>query len=141
MRGTPMKTTLNSHLIHASMMAVFLLSSPLLAEQSGTLEAPPSAEDISESQPLQLKTQTVYETKFLPGVRLCEEDEVDYRGDFRKVNCQDEEMINAVSTRKEDPYNNAKPNTIVSDRIEPNGNIFRINFRRKATVVENTSDN
>ena len=103
------------------------------------LSAPPSVDEIPQKQ-LQIKTETIYESSFLPGVRLCEDDEVDYRGDFRKVNCQDDALINAVSTRKEDPYN-TQPNIIVDDRIKPNGNIFRINFRKKNTVVENSTEN
>lgn len=136
-----MKDTLFSHLRLMSIVIIASgISSPLVAEDSSALQPPPSINTINEEQnQLDLKTQTVYETKFLPGVRLCEKQEVDYRGDFRKVNCQDEEIINAVSTRKADPYN-TKPNIIVNDRIEPNGNIFRIDFRRKATVVENTSE-
>ncbi|MDW3094204.1 MAG: hypothetical protein R8G33_00875 [Gammaproteobacteria bacterium] len=109
--------------------------------EDASVPTPPSTEDISKAQPeYSIKTETVYESSFLPGVRLCEESEVDYRGEFRKVNCQDETLINAVSTRKQDPYN-ARPHIIVDDRIEPNGNIFRINFRKKASVVPNTSDN
>ena len=109
--------------------------------EDASVQTPPSAEDISKAQPkYSIKTETIYESSFLPGVRLCEDSEVDYRGDFRKVNCQDETLINAVSTRKQDPYN-TRPNINVKDRIEPNGNIFRINFRKKASAVPNTSDN
>jgi len=136
-----MKNTLNTHHLYASLLAISLLASPVMAEQDDSVQPPPSAEEITtDQQTLTLKTHTIYETSFLPGVRLCEEKEIDYRGDFRKVNCQDEELIEAVSTRKEDPYN-TQPNIIVNDRIAPNGNIFRINFRKKATIVENTSEN
>ncbi len=136
MRRHTMNTT-HHKLIFVVSLAV--LSSAVTAEDA-SVKTPPSTEEISQNQQLQIKTETVYETSFLPGVRLCEEDEVDYRGDFRKVNCQDDELINSVSTRKEDPYN-IRPHIIVNDRIEPNGNIFRINFRRKASVVQNTTDN
>ena len=134
-----MKRTRYTH--HLIACIAILFTQTIFADDAATVQTPPSAETISqEQQTLQIKTETIYETSFLPGVRLCGEDEVDYRGDFRKVNCQDEALINAVSTRKEDPYY-TRPNTVIDDRIEPNGNIFRINFRRKASVVETTSDN
>tara|TARA_R110002096_G_scaffold421742_1_gene627736 strand:+ start:603 stop:1016 length:414 start_codon:yes stop_codon:yes gene_type:complete len=128
-------------LLSSSVAYSTLITSASAAEETGVNQTPPSAEEISKVQPkYSVKSKTVYESSFLPGVRLCQEDEVDYRGDFRKVNCQDEALIDAVSTRKEDPYN-TKPTTIVNDRIEPNGNIFRINFRKKHSVISNTSDN
>ena len=136
-----MKLTRYTHHIIVSATVAVLFTPSIFADDTDTVQTPPSAEEISqEQQKLQIKTETIYETSFLPGVRFCEEDEVDYRGEFRKVNCQDEALINAVSTRKEDPYY-SRPNTVIDDRIEPNGNIFRINFRRKASVVETTSDN
>jgi hypothetical protein len=136
-----MKSSPFTHLIISAAMISSMLVTNALAEDTSVVQAPPSAEEISNSLPnYSVKTETVYESSFLPGVRLCEDNEVDYRGDFRKVNCQDEALINSVSTRKQDPYN-TRPNIIVNDRIEPNGNIFRINFRKKASVVENTSDN
>ena len=136
-----MKRTRYTHHIIVSATVAVLFTPSIFADDTDTVQTPPSAEEISqEQQKLQIKTETIYETSFLPGVRFCEEDEVDYRGEFRKVNCQDEALINAVSTRKEDPYY-SRPNTVIDDRIEPNGNIFRINFRRKASVVETTSDN
>lgn len=135
-----MKRTPYTHHLLIPAIALSLLASTVIADDNDAIDTPPSAEEIAQDEPkLQIKTETIYETSFLPGVRLCEEDEVDYRGDFRKVNCQDEALIDAVSTRKEDPYN-TRPNTVVSDRVEPNGNIFRINFRRKATVVQETSE-
>lgn len=132
------------HIIHTHhsliLLAAIMLSANLVIADDA-ITVPPSADKISQDkQLLQIKTETIYESSFLPGVRLCEDEEVDYRGDFRKVNCQDEALINEVSTRKDDRYN-LKPDAIVSDRVEPNGNIFRINFRRKASVVETTSDN
>lgn len=136
-----MKITHYTRRLIMLMTAVSFFAMPVMAEQSDSVPTPPSTENIPEQQqPLKLKTNTLYEAKFLPGVRLCEEDEVDYRGDFRKVNCQDEQIINSVSTSKYDSFN-TKPTAIVDDRIEPNGNIFRINFKRKATIVENTSEN
>jgi len=136
-----MKQTLISHMFAAAAFTL-LLASPLIAEQNDT-PAPPSVKEINAGkaspQKLQIRTETIYETSFLPGVRLCEENEVDYRGEFRKGNCQDEALIDAVSTRKPDPYN-LRPHNIVDDRIDPNGNVFRINFRRKASVVEPTAD-
>ena len=89
---------------------------------------------------IEYKTRTVYEPEFLPGVRLCEEDEVDYRGDFRRVNCQDEAIIEAVSTRQQDDFNTG-PNQIVEDRVAPNGNLFRIKFRKKVVAQPKSSDN
>ena len=75
--------------------------------------------------------ETVDQPIFLPGVRFCKPEEVDYRGDFRKINCQDEKLINAVSTRERDPYN-LRPRTIIDNRVEPNGNLLRIKFQRKS---------
>jgi hypothetical protein len=136
-----MKSSHYAHLFISAAVACSMLVTNVNAEDASVDQTPPSAEEISKAQPdYSVKTETVYEPSFLPGVRLCEDNEVDYRGDFRKVNCQDEALINSVSTRKDDPYN-TRPNTIVNDRIEPNGNIFRINFRKKASVVSNTSDN
>ncbi len=135
-----MKSIQFTHLLTAVVTSTVLITS-VYAEDTQLDQAPPSAEEISNSEPeYSLKTETIYEPSFLPGVRLCEDNEVDYRGDFRKVNCQDDALINSVSTRKTDPYN-TRPSIIVNDRIEPNGNIFRINFRKKASVVSNTTDN
>lgn len=136
-----MKSSHNAHLFLTAVFACSMLTTSVNADDESVDQTPPSAEEISKAQPdYSIKTETVYESSFLPGVRLCEDSEVDYRGDFRKVNCQDEALINSVSTRQQDPYN-TKPSTIINDRIEPNGNIFRINFRKKATVVPNTPDN
>jgi len=136
-----MKSSKHTHLFLAAAVTCSMLSTSVKAADESIDQTPPSAEEISKAQPnYSLKTQTIYESSFLPGVRLCEDNEVDYRGDFRKVNCQDEALINSVSTREKDPYN-IRPSVIVNDRIEPNGNIFRINFRKKATTVSNTSDN
>lgn len=136
-----MKSSEFAHLLIFAAVTCSMLITSANAEDTSVDQTLPSAEEISNAQPdYSVKTETVYESSFLPGVRLCDEDEVDYRGDFRKVNCQDEALINSVSTRKQDPYN-TRPNIIVDDRIEPNGNIFRINFRKKASVVPNSSDN
>ena len=136
-----MKSSEFAHLFIFAAITCSMLISSANADDASVDQTPPSAEEISNAQPeYSVKTETVYESSFLPGVRLCDQEEVDYRGDFRKVNCQDEALINSVSTRKQDPYN-TRPNIIVDDRIEPNGNIFRINFRKKASVVSNTSDN
>lgn len=124
---------------HSLMVATFasaLVTGPLFAENS-EVPADPSAtleKPALDFEP-KFKTRTVYEREFFPGVRFCEQDEVDYRGDFRKVNCQDEAKIRAVSTRNEDLYN-ANAHSIVDDRIEPNGNLLRINFRRTLVPVE-----
>lgn len=135
-----MKQFQYAHLFICAAISCSMMITSAIAEDA-SIQTPPSAEEISNTQPeYSVKTETIYESSFLPGVRLCEDNEVDYRGDFRKVNCQDETLINAVSTRKQDPYN-TRPNIIVDDRIEPNGNIFRINFRKKTSVVPNTSDN
>lgn len=136
-----MKSSQFAHLFLSAAVACSMLITSAHAEDAGTVQALPSVKDISKVQPdYSAKPITVYESSFLPGVRLCEDNEVDYRGDFRKVNCQDEALINSVSSRKQDPYN-TRPSTIINDRVEPNGNIFRINIRRKAPVVPNTSDN
>ena len=141
MRRHTMKLPQYAHLFITAGIALTLFASSANAEDASADHTPPTAEEISKVDTnYSIKTETVYESSFLPGVRLCEDKEVDYRGDFRKVNCQDEALINSVSTRKQDPYN-TRPSIIVNDRIEPNGNIFRINFRRKASVVSSTSDN
>jgi hypothetical protein len=136
-----MKSSHYAHLFLIAVVACSMLTTSVNADDESVDQTPPSTEEISKAQPdYSLRTKTVYESSILPGVRLCEDNEVDYRGDFRKVNCQDEALINSVSTRQQDPYN-TKPSTIVNNRVEPNGNIFRINFRRKATVVPNTANN
>jgi hypothetical protein len=136
-----MKSSQYAHLLIAAAVACTVHVTNVNAEDTSVDQTPPSAKEVSKARPnYSVKTETIYESSFLPGVRLCEDNEVDYRGDFRKVNCQDEALINSVSTRQQDLYG-SRPNTIVNDRIEPNGNIFRIKFHRKATVVSNTSDN
>ena len=136
-----MKSPQYAHLFIAAGVAFTLFTSNANAEDASVDHTPPTLEEISKVNiNYSVTTKTVYESSFLPGVRLCEDNEVNYRGDFRKVNCQDEALINSVSTRKQDPYN-TRPNIIVNDRIEPNGNIFRLNFHRKTTVVSNTPDN
>ena len=107
------------------------------AKSSATTEA---AEPPKLNTDVEYKTRTVYESEFLPGVRWCEEEEVDYRGDFRRVNCQDEAIIQSVSTRENDEYN-AGPNSIVDDRIAPNGNLLRIKFRKKIVSTQPKSSN
>lgn len=132
-----MKTQSYTHLFSTAAIAFCLTLTSAHADETAT----PSAEELSKlDTKLEYRTETIYESSFLPGVRFCEEDEVDYRGDFRKVNCQDERLINSVSTREEDPYN-TRPNIIVNDRIEPNGNLLRIKFHRKVYTKPNTSEN
>ncbi len=136
-----MKSSQFTHLITSAAVACSMSVTSAIADDTSIDQAPPSVEEISNAQPdYSVKTETVYEPNFLPGIRLCKESEIDYRGGLRKVNCQDEMLINSVSTRKQDPYN-TRPNVIVNDRIEPNGNILRINFRRKASVVSNKPNN
>ena len=136
-----MKSSQFAHLLISTAAACTMLVTSVYAEDESVDQSPPSAEEIADVKPdYSVKTQTVYESSFLPGVRLCKDHEVDYRGDFRKVNCQDEALIDSVSTRQQDPYN-TKPTAIVDDRIETNGNIFRINFRKKAADSSDTSDN
>ena len=125
-----------THSLLVATVASALVTSPLFAENS-ELPADPSEtleKPALDTEP-KFKTLTVYEHEFLPGVRFCEDKEVDYRGDFRKVNCQDEAKIRAVSTRDEDLYN-ANAHSIVDDRIEPNGNLLRINFRKKIVPAQ-----
>ena len=132
-----MKTQKYVHVFLSTLVVFCLTTVNLHAEENAT----PSSDELSKlDTDIQYGTQTVYESSFLPGVRLCEQDEVDYRGDFRKVNCQDERLINAVSTREEDPYN-TRPNIIVNDRIEPNGNLLRIKFHKKVYAKPTTSNN
>ena len=132
---------IHTHLLFSVAIGVALLSTQLVAEESIDVTPPPSADEISKTETkLELRTKTVYESSWLPGVRLCEDDEVDYHGGLRKVNCQDDELIDAVSIRDTDPYN-TQPNYIVDDRVQPNGNILRIKFRNKAYQHVTTSDN
>ena len=124
-------------------LAVLLsLSMSLHAEEPVTPENNlPDVETLSEAESkLKLKSVTEFDSRFFPGVRLCEEDEVHYRNGARKVNCQDEKMIRAVSTRNVNEYNQ-KPNTIINERVQPNGNILRINFGRILVPESNTTDN
>lgn len=112
-------------------MALFsVFSSQVFAEESLQNEALPPPAIAPTSTERTYESRTVYESSFLPGVRLCEEDEVDYRGDFRRVNCQDEEVINSVSTRQ-NLFNVATPSTFIDNTSIPNGNILRIKFQRK----------
>lgn len=90
---------------------------------------PPPTLEASEA-PVVYETRTIYQSEFLPGVRLCEEDEVDYRGDFRRVNCQDEDVLEALATR-DDRVTVAQPNKVFKDDFKASGNILRIDFQRK----------
>ena len=136
MRSGVMKLKCVTHSLLVATITSALVASPLFAENS---EIPADASTAVEKPvldtDLKYESRTVYEHEFLPGVRFCEDEEVDYRGDFRKVNCQDEDKIRAVSTRDEDLYN-ANAHSIVDDRIEPNGNLLRINFRKKVVPVQ-----
>ena len=115
--------------------ASVLLTSPLvLAEEIVDTEvlAPPSLETGVDNTVI-YETRTVYESQFLPGVRLCEDSEVDYRGDFRRVNCQDTEILEALSTR--DPRVTLDdPNKVFKNDFHGSGNILRINFQRKVVT-------
>lgn len=115
---------------------------PLFADNTEVKSsaATEAAEPPKLNTDVEYKTRTVYESEFLPGVRWCEDEEVDYRGDFRRVNCQDEAIIQSVSTREKDEYN-AGPNSIVDDRIAPNGNLLRIKFRKKIVATQPKSSN
>ena len=125
-----------THSLMATIAIIAITAGPLLAEDSKPQPEPPKL-DTS----VKYEARTVYESEFLPGVRWCEQDEVDYRGDFRRVNCQDEAIIQAVSTREEDRYSSG-PNTIIDDRVEPNGNLLRIKFHKKLFASQpKTSDN
>lgn len=118
--------------------AIFLAATPLFAENSE------AAKEVAETPRLdtkiEYKTRTVYESEFFPGVRLCEEDEVDYRGDFRRVNCQDEAIIESVSTRNQNDFDTGA-HSIVKDRVAPNGNLLRIKFHKKVVATEPKSSN
>ena len=136
-----MKDTKHTHLISSLAIVAVFFTTLVTADDSDVELSTPSAEEISKNDAtLEYRTKTVYESSWLPGVRLCEEDEVDYHGGLRKVNCQDDKLIDAVSTREPDPYN-TKPNIIVDDAVQPNGNILRIQFRKKSYTHVNTSDN
>ena len=124
-----------THSLIASFAISAIATGPLFAEESAP---PPEAPKLDTS--VQYEARTVYESKFLPGVRLCDQDEVDYRGDFRRVNCQDEDIIHSVSTREEDRYS-AGADPIVDDRIEPNGNLLRIKFHKKLFASQPKSSN
>ncbi len=121
-----------------SLAISLVAATPLLADSSE------NANDVAATPKLdtkiEYKTRTVYEPEFLPRVRWCEEDEVDYRGDFRRVNCQDEAIIEAVSTRDRNDYDTGA-HSIVEDRVAPNGNLLRIKFRKKVVATEPKSSN
>ena len=121
-----------------SLAISLVAATPILADNSET------ASDVAETPKLdteiEYKTRTVYESEFLPGVRWCEEDEVDYRGDFRRVNCQDEAIIESVSTRDQNSFDSGT-HSIVEDRVAPNGNLLRIKFRKKVVATEPKSSN
>lgn len=136
-----MNDSKHTHLLLSLAIGAMLSTTLAFADETIVEHTPPSAEEISKSKTiLEYRTKTVYESSWLPGVRLCEDDEVDYHGGMRKVNCQDDRLIDAVSTREPDPYN-TKPNIIVDDNVQPNGNILRIQFRKKAYTHVTTTDN
>lgn len=123
----------------ASLTVAFLATNPLFAEtQTGASGSPEKPPELDTS--VQFEARTVYETEFFPGVRFCEPQEVDYHGDLRRVNCQDEAIIQAVSTREDDRFTAREP-AIVSDRVEPNGNVLRIKFHRKVFSAQPKSTN
>ena len=129
-----MKTKQVAHSLFALLAVSIFASTPLVADNTEATND--TAGDVAETPKLdtniEYKTRTVYESEFLPGVRFCDQEEVDYRGDFRRVNCQDEEIIESVSTREQDEYNTG-PHSIVDDRVAPNGNLLRIKFRKKVS--------
>ena len=124
------------------LIALLVYGASLSAQETNIPESNlPDVEEISKAESdLKFKTITEIDTNFFPGIRLCEEDEVDYRNGARKVNCQDPELIEAVSTRNPNLDHNP-PNTIVNDRVQPNGNILRINFGRVLVPETSTTDN
>ena len=126
----------------ASLAIGIIAAAPLFADNS--TENTKAEEEVAATPELdtriEYKTRTVYEGEFFPGVRWCEDKEVDYRGDFRRVNCQDEAIIESVSTRDQD-YFDSKPHAIVEDRVAPNGNLLRIKFRKKIVANEPKSSN
>ena len=128
--------------LFASLAITAFAAAPLFADNAEVKSSAPAdaAEPPKLNTEIEYKTRTVYESEFLPGVRLCDEEEVDYRGDFRRVNCQDEEIIQSVATREQDEYS-AGPNSIVDDRIAPNGNLLRIKFRKKIVAKEPKATN
>ncbi len=131
----------HTHLLFTLAIGVVFFSTQSLADESAVDNSLPSADELSSNETkLEYRTKTVYESTWLPGVRLCEDDEVDYHGGLRKVNCQDDELIDSVSTREPDLYD-TRPNIIVDDKVQPNGNILRIRFRKKAYTRATTSDN
>ena len=120
-----------SALISTFAASVLLTSTLVLAEDTVNTEvlAPPTLETGVDNTVV-YETRTVYESQFLPGVRLCEESEVDYRGDFRRVNCQDTEVLEALATR-DNRVTVDEPNKVFKNDFQASGNILRINFQRK----------
>ena len=123
---------MDSQIRYYQQLALAVLIS-FFSSQIGAEEAaealPPPVITPTETE-VAVESRTVYESKFLPGVRLCEESEVDYRGGLRRVNCQDAEAIEAVSTRN-DLFEATSPSTFIDNSHAPNGNVLRINFQRK----------
>ena len=137
-----MKNYLKSLALIVNVMLLFSSSVLVHADESVLSEIdPPDVETLSESESnLKFKSVTEIDTSFFPGVRLCEEREVDYRNGARRVNCQDEHLIRAVSTRNVNKLNE-RPNAFLNDRVQPNGNVLRINFGRILVPDSNSTDN
>lgn len=128
---------MNNIIRHFTLVAITFISlllCPVFAEETSQNEVLAPPEITPNTTQRTFESRTVYESSFLPGVRLCEEDEVDYRGDFRRVNCQDEELIESVSTRN-DLFEATTPSTVVDNTNVPNGNILRIQFQRKVVTA------
>jgi hypothetical protein len=107
-----------------------IITCQVFADGTSQNEILPPPDIKEKSAERNYETRTIYESAFLPGVRLCEDDEVDYRGDFRRINCQDEELIESVSTRS-NMFDPTTPSTFIDNYAVPNGNVLRIKFQRK----------
>lgn len=112
-----------------------MLAGQVFAQETLQNEVLPPPDIEAKSSERSYESRTVYESAFLPGVRLCEENEVYYRGDFRRVNCQDEELIESVSTRK-NLFDATTPSTFIDNYAIPNGNVLRIKFQRKVFATD-----
>lgn len=120
----------------------YILTCQVFAQETLQNEALPPPDIEPKTSERTYESRTVYESAFLPGVRLCEDDEVYYRGDFRRVNCQDQELIESVSTRN-NMFNATTPSTFIDNYaipngnvLIPNGNVLRIKFQRKTFATD-----
>ncbi len=117
---------------HIIFLLVFVWPSLLMAEETDVSPEivldtpPPESINAEQQQSFETETVTIYESKFLPGVRPCTEE--DNRGQATKpVACRDEIVSKELATRNN---NYRSSDLIVDDDAVPQGNIFNLQFER-----------